>query len=51
MISKKQWFIIGAISIVVLSTILILVIKRKKNKTFKSKIKNNNPKKNFNSRR
>ena len=45
MISKKQWFIIGAISIVVLSTILILVIKRKKNKTFKSKIKNNNPKK------
>lgn len=45
MISKKQWLIIGAISVVVLSTILILVIKRKKNKTFKSKIKNNNPKK------
>ena len=45
MISKKQWLIIGAISVVVLTTILILVIKRKKNKTFKSKIKNNNPKK------
>ena len=39
MISKKQWFIIGAISIVVLSTILILVIKRKKIKHSNLKLK------------
>lgn len=45
MTTKKQWLIIGAISFLVLSTILILVIKRKKNKKLKYKIKNKNPKK------